>query len=377
MVPVKGSISGPVQTGLFEAAVVNNCDLTFLKLHRKGANVNEVNFKGETALIKILCRRYDIEKIYYLIEKGADLNVTALNGTRAVHYLAQKDKKFHLDYFIRQGADFNVPNGDGDYPFDLAFRKNPFGEVTLELERLGLNFSQNVYESLRQSNCTKCGKSGCSLLTRCMHYLHLSCITNQKQCPVCDTWITPSYRIEKTFSINSESAPPNLNLFSNHELFLLLESLIMCTYFSFETFLQEITQRNLFEDEVNFEHLHKFIAKACRYGRLDLVEEFSRNTNLLKYHNNQNLFNFACFSRNKDLICFLMEKGLSIDSVSKQSQFKPLQVACAIGDSDLFDFLLEKGADIKENDRNSHKQMDLIHIACMAGSLKIIEKRKM
>jgi ankyrin repeat protein len=124
---------------------------------RNGAFVNEMNRRGETALIKAVSdvlsfiRSYDTyTTIRYLIEKGADPNIQGEGGfgkTTALHLAIEKssvifeaeikkkikDERFKdspiyarliIEYLLRHGALVSARDSDGMTPLHIAAKKN-------------------------------------------------------------------------------------------------------------------------------------------------------------------------------------------------------------------------------------------------------------
>lgn len=312
----KDSFSGAAEIGLLEAAFRGKKYLKLLL--EKGANVNEINSKGETVFEVLRQNVLDFEIIDLLIKAGADLNITRLDGMRPVHCISEMDDTFAIEHFHFYGADFNVSNKSGDYPFDLAIKNDYFNPVALKLESLGMNISKTISETIRNASCIVCDKSNCSVLGRCGHNFHISCIKDLTQCSLCKVTVTPSNRIEEQFSSGTLEG---FSSFEDKDILTLLEyseTSKICHKLLFE----EMKKRGLFNhtaDDRIFHIFNNFALKACRNGRLDLIKLLSSFKDIEVYHKTQSLINYACFSNNNDLVDFLVENGLLLTSIKKSN----------------------------------------------------------
>lgn len=106
-------IGGGLQIGAWEG----NFDLMRLFL-AQGANINQVNANGESALA-LAAWKGNLEVVKWLLERGANIN----SGPRqwsALHYATFAGHRKIFDYLIAQGADINALSTNGSSPLMMA-----------------------------------------------------------------------------------------------------------------------------------------------------------------------------------------------------------------------------------------------------------------
>jgi ankyrin repeat protein len=86
-----------------------------------GADVNAKNKRGITPIFSTVTHN-DVELFLYLVERGADLNISTRNKTTLLHEAA-----FHspaiLEYLINKGVDVNAKDVHGSTPLHNAMSK--------------------------------------------------------------------------------------------------------------------------------------------------------------------------------------------------------------------------------------------------------------
>lgn len=231
-------------------------------LIQKGADINERNMKNETAFLNSYTRQYEIVK--FLISHGADVNVVDADGlncfrrylntkmgkkvnSKIVEFLKlfvesgtdlnSRDKfgktVMHnlcinysnsrvdfIEYFLDSGARTDIPDNNGEFPFDMACLWKPFGHLTRMLEKRGLNDGKYITAEVRSKPCDQCNGVFPSLFTRCGHYIHLSCMKVEFKCHLCDTTVSESNRVEKF--IRERNFAADLQEWTSNEVLILV-----------------------------------------------------------------------------------------------------------------------------------------------------------
>ena len=91
-------------------------------LIQQGADVNVSNDNGATPLHLATMEGHK-EVVALLIEKGADVTVSNENGTTPLHFAAWDSEREIAAILIENGADINVRNKRGNTPFHWATGK--------------------------------------------------------------------------------------------------------------------------------------------------------------------------------------------------------------------------------------------------------------
>ncbi len=134
------------------------CLAIFDSLLAHSANVDAKNSRGRTVLMTLMTQfdtKRDIKVLEKLIECGADVNVSDVDGNNILHLIMQNLRKFktaHLPFLktlIRAGADLNKQNNNGVPPllmYDMvthSWRFEKEGEECLfqQLIKLGMDIN--------------------------------------------------------------------------------------------------------------------------------------------------------------------------------------------------------------------------------------------
>ncbi|MFC1855547.1 ankyrin repeat domain-containing protein [Thermodesulfobacteriota bacterium] len=84
------------------------------KLIKEGADVNEKDVDGMSALMSTIRNLCDIDIVKLLIANGADLNATTDNGSTALMFASIEEEINIVKALIKSGADVNIQNNDGE-----------------------------------------------------------------------------------------------------------------------------------------------------------------------------------------------------------------------------------------------------------------------
>ena len=97
---------------LFDACEYNDIEKVKFLFEQKGANINEKNEYGMTALH--LASRYgNLEIVKYLVEKGANINEKNERGLTAFWFASRNSHLEIVKYLIEKGANINEKDEDG------------------------------------------------------------------------------------------------------------------------------------------------------------------------------------------------------------------------------------------------------------------------
>lgn len=155
-----------------------------------GADPNLVDRFGRNSFCHCIAnyRFVSIKYLELLTEAGADIDLMDFYGWSAIHYLCLSNDCITLGYLRKIGARFDVPNCDGDYPFDLVFDRAPFSFMMRVFEDNDLSFSKIYRDGLKPVPCKCCGRPGANMY--CCSALHITCYKlteeNEIKCPFCD-----------------------------------------------------------------------------------------------------------------------------------------------------------------------------------------------
>ncbi|XP_055891865.1 ankyrin-2-like [Biomphalaria glabrata] len=89
---------------------------------KNGANLEDYNKYGCTALIESAQCSFGVEVLKYLLDKGADVNQQNCLGLTALHNAAESHKLDFLEVLLKRGAPVNLKNYKGQTPLHLAVR---------------------------------------------------------------------------------------------------------------------------------------------------------------------------------------------------------------------------------------------------------------
>jgi len=108
---------------------------TILTLLNKGANVDEKDEYGETALMHAAYNGHN-KTVKLLVEYGAKIDIKDNNNQTALHFAALNGHKEIVDILINKGADINAKESNyGQTPLFLA-TKNGHEKIVLQLLNL-------------------------------------------------------------------------------------------------------------------------------------------------------------------------------------------------------------------------------------------------
>jgi len=104
-----------VKKFIYDKQLVNRIRLAL----KQGVNINAKNDANATALL-IAAYRTNFEAVKYLVEHGADVNITNKNGNTPIGIVGWKTGNLEImNYLIEHGADINLTNNNGDSPLGL------------------------------------------------------------------------------------------------------------------------------------------------------------------------------------------------------------------------------------------------------------------
>ena len=344
--------------------------IKFLLQH--GADVNSVDAEGRNCLQNLFLnsRAYD-DFIMLLVDHGIDLNSQTNNGRTIMHILAEKDIEI-IEYFLESGARADIPDNEGLYPFDLAFKREIYNDSVEVFEKRGLNYSKFVGEDIRSHKCDHCNGKSATLKGRCGHHLHICCLKNQKICPICDSRLSRSNKME---AMIKEHNYDEIALLSDMEVRFLLDNYIEDDrVIEFDTISMELKRRKRINNQFSISYCSYSIdvyTKACAYGRFELIELFELEKFVkIDYSIMTDSVVCTAVSGNILMVEHLLNKfGPKYMNIGHAS-FRPIQIACTFRNTKLFDFLVESGADMTV----MYFNQNLLQSACNFGSFEIVQK---
>ena len=119
-------------------SLTNDCKFEAAELLlKKGANVNSADSFGLAPLhLAVCCENVDLSFIEHLIEKGADVNLkNTSDGWRGLHYAISCGADDMARLLIEKGADVNAIADDGTTPLILAAKIDSVFIAKLLLEK--------------------------------------------------------------------------------------------------------------------------------------------------------------------------------------------------------------------------------------------------
>ena len=87
-------------------------------------DINQVNKDTET-ILHIAAKNNSVKVIRFLLKQNFDINVLTENKKESpIFYTIDENNKDAFKFLIRQGANINLQNADGETPLEIATRKN-------------------------------------------------------------------------------------------------------------------------------------------------------------------------------------------------------------------------------------------------------------
>lgn len=86
------------------------------------------------------------------------------------------------------------------------------------------------------------------------------------------------------------------------------------------------------------------------------------------------IFDMAITYDNKEIVEYLIEQDIDINTTNRKSKFTPLMCACCYGRIEIVEFLLEKGADISKSDYKGLTALDFATKMNKKSVIKILEE---
>lgn len=108
-----------------------------------GANINELNYNEESALIFAI-KNDKVDVVSLLITEGADINLKNNDGDTTLCIAAQSGYKEIVELLISKGADVNVENIKGETPLLIAEEKG-YKEITALLLNKGAKDDADIH----------------------------------------------------------------------------------------------------------------------------------------------------------------------------------------------------------------------------------------
>lgn len=123
--PAPESVNHPTliatMSSFLHKAVLANDETTANSLLEAGANVNEREGSGNTAL-HLASQQGSESMTQFLLSRGADVNAMTMTGQTPLHLAAESGHCLIAELLLQHGADINASDADGEIPIQRAFR---------------------------------------------------------------------------------------------------------------------------------------------------------------------------------------------------------------------------------------------------------------
>ena len=108
----------------------------------------------------------------------------------------------------------------------------------------------------------------------------------------------------------------------------------------------------------------------------DLLELLIESGADIFYHDDEgvSILDFAVTYNNMFMVTFLLEKGVSVNNITRKSGFTPLMAAVCYGRYEVFKLLLDAGADIKATERKGMTALDFARKMRKTSMMKRLEE---
>ena len=106
------------------------------------AIVNVPDDKGQAPLYHA-CTKGNVGIAAALIQRNADVQMAAANGTTALHVAADHDNFLIVKLLLKHDADVDAPDSEGRSPLDVAREKSPMSTKLME-DHITLRFEDSL-----------------------------------------------------------------------------------------------------------------------------------------------------------------------------------------------------------------------------------------
>ena len=128
-------------------SVLQNREDLLIKLITQGANVNQQNYRGDSAL-HLATKIGNHTMIVTLCQAGVDPNISGPSGITPLHLAAAIGDEISIRILVEYGAFLNVFDDNGDTPLHYAIRESKANSVGLLLHnKVDKNAKNNDGES--------------------------------------------------------------------------------------------------------------------------------------------------------------------------------------------------------------------------------------
>lgn len=125
------SASPATAAGSFDDDLAKRTEMELVEaLIDSGANVNKVNYEGETPLFAAV-KLGSVEKVAFLLENGADPNIHDLDGATCLHHAASLGLDSIAAVLLRNGAFLNQPDEWEECALHWAVREGGEGAMRI------------------------------------------------------------------------------------------------------------------------------------------------------------------------------------------------------------------------------------------------------
>lgn len=126
----EGKTALMVASGKYKSAIVELLIQNGASVNLKDGNYTKFYYHDLTSRIRsevtalMYAAKTYLKNVIFLVEAGANINDVDMSGDTALHYAVSNNLDTIVKYLIDNGADVNIENNDGDTAKKLAYNKN-------------------------------------------------------------------------------------------------------------------------------------------------------------------------------------------------------------------------------------------------------------
>eukprot|EP00833_Pecoramyces_ruminatium_P010071 jgi/Orpsp1_1/1184103/evm.model.c7180000088024.1 len=345
---------------IYECINGNEEKIKYLIEH--GADINMKNSDGDTPLI-ILCK-IELENSFalvkYLVDHGANVNIANDDDRKTpLMYACKKNKNLISKYLIEKNADVNYKNKNGETPLIIA-SKNENEELVEYLINHGANiFEKDVSNNSALSYAIK------KINKKIIEFLNKSIKEN-------NNYLTYSYKnvngIEIIKVINNKNIY-DINSLNEEGDTLLIDACKNENENEIEKLIEngaDVNKKNYVGDTP--------LTISCEIGNQKIIEYLIEKGADMEINNSVGIspINILCKMENKNslnILQYLVEKGINLNNKDK-NKISPLLMSCYFTNEIIATYLISKCLNI--NIQNKNGDSPLI-VSCYFNNIVIIK----
>ncbi|MGB5919486.1 ankyrin repeat domain-containing protein [Arcobacter sp.] len=315
-------------------------------LIKKGANVNYVDLSNDFTPLKTASDNNDLEIMQYLIENGANINATGMNGsalfsilktTLSDKYVNLEERKKSADYLIKKGIDIELKDDSGNTALTHSLKNG--------------NIQAFKYLLSKGANINAQDKKGETVLFYLVSFYNIKHPTTKKLI---------NFVLDNNIKVDIENKYNNTAL--QVAVILGLADKSVCKIFVEHG-------ANIYKFSGSY---YESIVDLALYNENELLAKYfiSLDKKLLDLQDPEGNTSLHKAVKNKQIkqVKFLVEAGADVN-IPNENEETPIFYSLYKKDKDIFVYLVEHGADIykeKEYDRS------LLNVAIRSKQLDIV-----